>query len=560
MTYDFDRFLRYDELTQWLHDAAAAYPTLMAVESYGTSYEGRDLWIATVTDTSTGAHDTKPAHWVDANIHSVEVTGGVAALYLLHHLVTGFSKGDRTVTEALRTRTFYVVPRVNPDGVESALADSPKFRRSSMRPWPWSDAHQWPGLVESDINGDGRILTMRIPDPHGGWVAHPDDPRVMAPVSADGITETGIQRYRLLAEGTIADHDGFTVPTPRAPQGLDMNRNFPAGWGTSVSGSGDHPLSEPEIDALVRAVVARPNVCGYNAFHTSGGVLLRPSSTSPDSAISPVDLWVWKELGARGTELTGYNAHSVFEDFTFDKKTTMSGAADDWAYEHLGVYSWTTEFWDAGHAATGEHAPTDIWTMGPTVETELAVARWSDQHGELYVPWQPFDHPQLGPIEIGGADWFHLWANTPAALLQAEVAPHAVFAVHQALTSPRLEIVQTRVIALGADTWRVEIGIANTGWLPTTVSHRAFTDHLVRPVTAELDVPAGVTVVGSANRRQYGQLDGRSRYRLNGGASSDGTPDRVLAVWTVNGAAGSMVGVLASHQRAGSAAVVVTLG
>ena len=39
-----------------------------------------------------------------------------------------------------------------------------------------------------------------------------------------------------------------------------------------MPGSGDHPLSEPEIDALVRAIVARPNICGYNAFHTSGGV------------------------------------------------------------------------------------------------------------------------------------------------------------------------------------------------------------------------------------------------------------------------------------------------
>ncbi len=36
---------------------------------------------------------------------------------------------------------------------------------------------------------------------------------------------------------------------------LDLNRNFPAGWGPKVPGAGDHPLSEPEIDALVRAIV-----------------------------------------------------------------------------------------------------------------------------------------------------------------------------------------------------------------------------------------------------------------------------------------------------------------
>ena len=144
MTYAFDRFLRHDELTEWLHTTAAAHPGLMTVESYGHSHEGRDLWLATITDTSTGAADTKPAHWVDANIHAIEVTGGVAALHLIHHLVTGFGS-NATVTEALRTRTFYVAPRVNPDGVEWALADTPRFRRSSVRNWPWKDGHLDPG-------------------------------------------------------------------------------------------------------------------------------------------------------------------------------------------------------------------------------------------------------------------------------------------------------------------------------------------------------------------------------------------------------------------------------
>lgn len=463
------------------------------------------------------------------------------------------------ITEALRTRTFYVAPRVNPDGVEAALADRPRFRRSSMRPWPWRDAHQWPGLVAEDVDGNGKVLTMRIPDPNGAWVEHPDDPRVMQPVPVDGMVEAGQQRYRLLDEGTIVDWDGFTVPTPRAPEGLDMNRNFPAGWGTGVLGSGDHPLSEPEIDALVRAITARPNICGYNAFHTAGGVLLRPSSVKADSALSPVDIWTWKELGARGTALTGYPVHSVFEDFTWDKTETMSGAADDWVYEHLGIYGWTTEFWDAIAAATGKRSSTDIWYVGPTTQESLAVAAWSDQYGEYYQPWTPFDHPQLGPVEIGGADWFRIWTNAPSALLETEVAPHAAFAVHQALASPRIEIVHTNVVALGGDTWRVEAGIANTGWLGTTITAKAAHDKLVLPLIAELELLGHAELLGGSNRQQLGQLAGRVAYRMNGGASSDGTPDRALATWTVRAAAGTTIGVIAAHPRAGRATTTVTL-
>ena len=80
MQYDFDRFLRYDELVAWLQGVAETHPGLVSLETYGRSHEGRDLWLVTVTDQRTGAHDTKPAHWVDANIHSVELTASVAAL------------------------------------------------------------------------------------------------------------------------------------------------------------------------------------------------------------------------------------------------------------------------------------------------------------------------------------------------------------------------------------------------------------------------------------------------------------------------------------------------
>ena len=554
MDYGFDRFLRHDELTSWLHDLAAAHPGLVTIESYGTSHEGRDLWLATITDTSTGAHDTKPAHWVDANIHSVEVTGGVAALHLVHHLVSGFGTDD-TVTRALRTRTFYVAPRVNPDGVEWALADSPRYRRSSVRAWPWRDAHRSPGVHERDIDGDGRVLTMRVPDPDGWWMASELDGRIMKPVPPEGVG-TGVVRYRLLDEGELVDHDGFTIPTPAPPQGLDMNRNFPAGWGTEVHGSSDHPMSEPEIDALVRAMVARPNICGYNAYHTSGGVLLRPSSTKSDGDLAPFDVWVWGQLGERGNALTGYTVHSVFEDFTWDKKVTMSGAADDWVYEHLGVYGWTTEFWDVIHAATGTKQSTHFWYVGPTEAEEVAVLRWAEEHGHdgVFVDWYPFDHPQLGPVELGGWDHMRSWTNPPLALLAAEVRPHAEFAVHQALASPALAVAHTAAVALGADTWRVELGIANTGWLPTDVTAHARKSHMVLPLVATVE---GADVLGGPARLELGQLEGRSSARFSG--RNDGTPDRALATWVVRAPAGSEVHLTASHQRAGRVEATVVL-
>lgn len=574
-----ERFMRYDELRDWLEELERRAPEIMAIETYGRSHEGRDLLLVTVTDTATGSHDAKPAHWVDAAIHSVELTATVAACHLLAHLVDGHLGGDPEVTEALRTRTFYVVPRVNPDGAEWALADRPRFRRSSTRAWPWRDGQEWPGLVVEDVDADGRILQMRIADPDGAWIPHPDDARLLVPVPPHGPPD-GAPRYRLLQEGSVVDHDGFTIPTPRPVEGLDLNRNFPAGWGTEVNGSGDHPLSEPEVDALVRAIVARPNICGYNAFHTSGGVLLRPSSTQPDSKLPPGDRWAWTELGAIGTALTGYPVHSVYEDFTWDTSATMSGAADDWAYEHLGIFGWTTEFWDVVHAATGTKASTLAWYTGPTDAQALAVLRWCDaNHPDGYVDWYPFEHPQLGRVELGGWDDLHVWINPPSSRLRAEVAGHATFAVRHALSSPRLEIRHLAAIPLGGDPtpdqlgapvptvggsgsgpeaardWRLELGLANTGWLPTQISERAARTSMVLPIVAEV---TGAEVRYGQSRVSLGQLAGRATMRFTGG--HDGTPDRVLTSWTLRAVPGTTVRVTARHPRAGKVSAEIRLG
>ena len=56
----YDHFYAYDELTETLRAWADEWPQLCALESIGTSYEGRGIWLVTVTNTETGPHDEKP--------------------------------------------------------------------------------------------------------------------------------------------------------------------------------------------------------------------------------------------------------------------------------------------------------------------------------------------------------------------------------------------------------------------------------------------------------------------------------------------------------------------
>ncbi|MEO1290339.1 MAG: M14 family metallopeptidase, partial [Chloroflexota bacterium] len=254
----FDRYYRYDELTQIIHAFAEEYPNLVTVESIGKTYEGRDIWLLTITNSETGDASEKPAVWVDANIHASEVSGSSAALHLVHILTTQYGENDK-VTLAVDTRTFYVIPRISADGAEWALADKPKIIRSSTRPYPYNE-EPLEGLTSEDVDGDGRILTMRIEDPNGRWKVHDEDPRLMVKREPD---DYGGTYYRIYGEGLAENYDGITLnPKPRK-EGLDLNRNFPNDWQPQNKqfGAGNFPLSEPETYAFAKAVDNRRNIC-----------------------------------------------------------------------------------------------------------------------------------------------------------------------------------------------------------------------------------------------------------------------------------------------------------
>ena len=322
----FDTYYRYDDLSRLLRNFAEEYPNLVRVKSIGASYEGRDIWLATVTNFASGPDDEKPALWVDGNIHASEVSPSSACLYFINALVNGYGN-DRAITHVLDTRTYYICPRINPDGAEWALADVPKIIRSSTRPYPY-DEEPLGGLQEEDMDGDGRMLMMRIPDPNGGWKVSTDEPRLMvrrAPDETEGVF------YRILPEGRIHDYDGVTIQMRHKKEGLDLNRNFPMEWRVEgeQAGAGPFPASEPEVHTVMQFIVSHPNITGGVAFHTYSGVLLRPYSTHPDDDMAAEDLWTYQKIGEKGTELTGYPAASVYHDFRYHPKEVITGALDD---------------------------------------------------------------------------------------------------------------------------------------------------------------------------------------------------------------------------------------
>jgi murein tripeptide amidase MpaA len=543
----FNKFYRYDELTKLLKAYVKEYPRLFKLESIGKSYEGRDVWLIIATNFKSGEDADKPALWVDGNIHASEVTASAACLYFIHTLATKYGK-DKQITAALDTRAFYIVPRLNPDGAEWALADKPKVIRSSTRPYPY-DEEPVDGLLEEDIDGDGRILFMRVLDPNGTWKRHPNEPRLL--IRRDP-TETGGKYYRVLPEGFLKNYDGVTIQLRSPKEGLDLNRNYPIAWRTESEqhGAGPYPTSEPEVRNQIDFIVKHKNITGAVSFHTFAATIMRPYDDRSDDEFPAEDLWTYKKIGEEGTKLTGYPNISVFHDFKYHPKSFTTGAFDTWMYDHLGIFAWTVEIWSPIRQAGIKDYKYIDWFREHPVADDRKILKWSDTKlkGKSYVDWYKFDHPQLGKVELGGWDWLNTWTNPPAEFLEKEIERFPKWLIWHVLISPKLNLRQEKVIALGDHNYRVRVVIENTGWLPSYVTQKAL-ERKVRGLICEIELPKGAKLETGKPREELGQLEGRAYKEATLG--SEGTSDRLKVEWIVHAPKGGKVKVVARHERAG---------
>ena len=246
---------------------------------------------------------------------------------------------------------------------------------------------------------------------------------------------------------------------------------------------------------------------------------------------------------------------SIFHGFKYDPKQAITGDVHDWLYEQLGLITWTTEFWSPQREAGLDVHPIE-WLQGHPSEDDLALLRWADEHypGQAYVDWYEFEHPQLGPVELGGWDRLGYWSNIPFDRLEAELAPHTEWAIWTALVSPRLEVRSFEAEPLGGDAWRVRLVLQNSGWLPTNVTEKALERKAVRPLEVDLELPEGALLGAGEPTVEAGQLAGRDRLRSTHWWGNDwATSDLAKVEWVVSAPQGGELRVTARHERAGTA-------
>ncbi len=554
---DYRHIPSYAELSSLVHRWEREAPELLAVQSIGRSWQDRDLWLLTLTNSATGDHRSKPALLVEANVHAAELTASMSALHLTHHLLSSFGADER-VTRLLDRCTVYVLPRLCPDGAEVVLNEG-RYVRSSLRPYPAPDPA--PGLHQRDIDGDGRVLFMRVPDADGPWKPSVIDPRLLVRRAPD---EYGGDYFRLFVEGEVVGHDGLSVPIAPVYEGLDLAANFHSDYQDlprRSDAAGGYAGSEPEIAALVRAVEDRPNITAYVTCHTFGAVHLHPP-LNEDDVVPHADSEIFAELGALASAHTSYRTMS-YQDLKHVPYRVKGGQLA-WFYQERGVLSWITELWNPLRAAGIDHFHPARWLVEHPESDDHALLRWSDEEldGQGFVDWYPFDHPQLGKVELGGWDLVHYWYNPPLHRVEAEVTGHTDWMVALGLALPRLTIRATTVDRVSSQVHRVRVAVANTGWLPTSGTHKAVERAQCGPVRLEVTATGDAEVLDGAGPVDLGQLAGRhgARTSTTWWGHDAGTPDVVVHECLVQtGGGASEVTVTARHPRAGLATATIPL-
>jgi hypothetical protein len=491
----FDHFLTYEELTDFVRQLASACPGLCRLTSLGDSRDGRPIHLLSITDFSTGDADDKPAYLIQGNIHAAELAGTHTSLYTAQRLLTD-------APELLREVVFHIVPRLNPDGAEFAVSTCGRVRSRTQ-----VDQREANALYQEDVNGDGLILSMRQEHPDGPFAVDAQDPRLLVSRRFGSAPPY----YRVLPEGMINSWDG-SDDIREGGRSFDWNRNWSYDWRPEPEqgGAGDFPFSETEMHHLGSFIHQRPNLFGVLGYHTGPAAVLRPPSTGSDADLDAHDVREIEDLAEMAATATGFPVVPVIKYHDVrSRDINLRGHFHNFGYQHLGLYVFEFELGVMRNSA-GLSTPEQFGVR--TDEEADALARqmlqWWDQQENrepLFEPWRPFAHPQLGPVEIGG--FRHPQLANPALSKLGEIAAGTYcFTLEHARRHPRVLAEDLQVDAVADGIWRVRARIVNRGGFPTHVSNRGRQLRRLRPVVASLRTGEGVELLSRRGAFELGHL------------------------------------------------------
>jgi hypothetical protein len=297
-------------------DLAKAYPDLVQVHDYGKSWtKDNPLRVVCITaDADKGCklnpNSDKARFMVMAQIHARELTTSEVTWRFMTSLIDGYQH-DAQATALLDSTEVWVVPQINPDGVET---------------------------VQKGIEKEGT-----------------------------GYTSPAYQRKNM--DDNEAPEGGCPPPWANSHAGIDINRNFDSYYGGASTSpdpcsevyKGKKAGSEPETTALgdlfadvfkdqrgPKADDPAPDdtMGALISLHTYANLVVFPWEYNA-GVHSPNDA----QLRSMGFRLSHYNGYETGQ--TGEVLYNASGTSNDYAYDQLGIASFTFEMGPGGGTCAG---------------------------------------------------------------------------------------------------------------------------------------------------------------------------------------------------------------
>jgi hypothetical protein len=498
VTLQFNRYYDWNEMEQALQTLEKAYPKFLKLRSIGKTFQGKEMWYMIINNPETGDEKDKCAMYIDANIHGNEIQGGEVGLYTIWYLMENYPYNEY-VRKLVDERVFYIFPSVNPDGRDLWLHLG-GFARSGQYPYDDDNDGLYDEDPPEDLDGDGEVGSMFIKvKPGEGTHRLSDKGDRLVPINKNiegKPDEVGDYKY-IASEGIDNDEDGRY--NEDSGGGYDPNRDFGSHWQPRYiqRGSGDYPFTWIESRHTRNFLYEHPNIAGVQAFHNSGGMILRGPGAQLRGEYQRADLSVYDEIGKKGEKIIeNYRYIVIWSDLY-----TVWGGFIDFTHDLLGIYSFSNELWTSR---------ADLDKDGRASQEERDFFDKYIDMDNTAIPIHGIDHPQLGKVTID-RDQTKLSGRVPPTWLLEELCHrNMAFCLLHAYEMPLPIIKAVSAEKISGNLYKLKITIYNERLMPT-MSAAAIENKVQRPDIISIDGDVKVLAAGLNKSSRLASVPARFR-------------------------------------------------
>ncbi|MDP7008790.1 MAG: M14 family zinc carboxypeptidase [Phycisphaerales bacterium] len=522
-----------------------------SITTIGQSNNQLPIQCLTIAREGTVLPKDRPAILVVAGIDGDHLLGTEVAFEVAQFLL---GREDAETKEVLQNNTFYIIPQVNPDGAALYFRETQEQHRMNIR----QIDNDRDGLFDEDggddLNGDGFITMMRVHDLEKATsVEDPKEPRLdKMPDSLEGEAA----EFILYTEGI--DNDGDGEFNEDGIGGVDINKNFMHGYVSHGDGAGPWQLSEPESKALLDFVLDHQEISAVVVYGQHDTLTNPLKENGNDDAgapktVSKEDEKIYEQISKTFVEITELkevdhpNWDGSFVAWAYAQFGVPAFSTPLWSRPSSEDSSENEEAKPVAVKKDTNLTPSDVGDISQETVDELLQAAeaagfpvteemmaeitpdmieryakmsgvqvkkvtsdsrgisqskgetawlaYSDAcEGAGFVDWEPFDHPQLGTVEIGG--WVPYFKTLPPIDQIGSISEKQVeFLLELANRLPKVHLGAPIITKLGSDLWEVKVPVVNDGWFPSGMAI-AKKNKRARPFVVRIDIPNETIVSG----------------------------------------------------------------